>query len=146
MNGFETRLFINGEFVLGEGAVEHAYEPATGRPLADVQSASAEQIDEAVRAAHRADRGWSRTTPKQRSLALLTIADDIEKQAAALGAIESRNAGKPLRYVNGGDLATVVDVFRFYASAVRNMPAIASGNYRSPTVSSVTRRDPIGVV
>jgi aminobutyraldehyde dehydrogenase len=146
MNGFETRLFINGEFVPGEGAVEHAYEPATGRLLADVQSASAEQIDEAVRAALHAYRGWSRTTPKQRSLALLTIADAIEERAAALAAVESRNAGKPLRYVTGGELANVVDVFRFFASAVRNMPAVVSGNYRSPTLSSVTRRDPIGVV
>jgi aminobutyraldehyde dehydrogenase len=133
-------------FVDGHGAVETAYEPAKGIPYAEVASASAGQIDEAVRHAHKAYRTWSRTTPKERSRALLRIADSIEANAAALAEIESRNAGKPVRYVKGGEIANVADVFRFYASAVRNMPATAAGNYRSPERSSLMRRDPIGVI
>jgi len=146
MSGFETRLFINGKFVEGAGPGEPVFEPATGQPLADVKSASAEQIDAAVQHAHQAYKGWSRTTPKERSSALLAIADSVETRADVLAVIESRNAGKPFRYVEGGELANVADVFRFYATAVRNMPATASGHYRSSKMSSVMRRDPIGVV
>lgn len=146
MSGFETRLLINGDYVGGQGAVETVFEPAKGTVLAEVASASAEQVETAVRAAQKAFVGWSKTTPRERSAALLDIADGIEKAALTLGTIESRNAGKPLRYAQGGEIANVVDVFRFFASAVRNMPAPAAGNYRSATRTSLVRRDPIGVI
>lgn len=146
MTEFETRLFIAGDFVAGQGPVETVFEPALGSKLADVASASPEQVDLAVKSAQKAFATWSRTTPRERSAALLAIADAIESSAKTLGAIESRNAGKPLRYAQGGEIANVVDVFRFFASAVRNMPAPAAGNYRSATRTSLVRRDPIGVI
>ena len=146
MSALNTRLFINGAFEAGQGATEPAFEPAHARLLADVASADASQVDRAVHAAQTAFGAWGRTTPKERSRALLAIADGIERRAETLGAIESRNAGKPLRYVVGGEIANVVDVFRFYASAVRNVPATAAGNYRSASMTSIMRRDPIGVI
>mgnify|MGYP000076244804 FL=1 len=146
MSELDTRLFINGEFVAGQGKAETAFEPALGKPLAEVASASDAQIDQAVQAADSAYRSWAKTTPRERSAALLAIADGIERQADALAAVESRNAGKPLRFVKGGELANVADVFRFYGTAVRNMPAPAAGNYRSAARTSLVRRDPIGVI
>ncbi|AJY44820.1 aminobutyraldehyde dehydrogenase [Martelella endophytica] len=145
MENFETRLFIDGRFEAGEGAAETAYEPATGKALAQVASASAGQINRAVEAADRARRGWGVTTPKERARALNAIADRIEGNAE-LAKIESVNAGKPLRFVLAGELANVADVFRFFASAVRNMPATAAGHYRSASMVSVMRRDPVGVI
>lgn len=146
MTAFETRLFIDGDFVAGDGAGEAVFEPALGTRLAEVASASADQVDRAVRSAQKAFASWSKTTPRERSFALLTIADKIEAAAEILGTIESRNAGKPLRYARGGEIANVVDVFRFFATAVRNMPAPAAGNYRSAKRMSLVRRDPIGVI
>lgn len=146
MTQFDTRLLIGDAFVSGEGAVETAFEPALGVPLATVASASPAQVDDAVRAAHGAYKAWARQTPKQRSAALFRIAALIEERAPALAAIESRNAGKPLRYVRGGEIANVVDVFRFFGTAVRNMPATAAGNYRSDKFTSLMRRDPVGVI
>lgn len=146
MSALETRLFINGDFVAGTGPVETVYEPARGTVLAEVASASADQVEAALAAAHAAYKSWSRTTPRERSAALLALADGIEAQAERLASIESRNAGKPLRYVRGGEIGNVVDVFRFFATAVRNMPAPAAGNYRSAKRMSLVRRDPIGVV
>ncbi len=146
MSALETRLFINGDFVAGEGPVETVYEPARGTSLAEVASASADQVEAALAAAHAAYKSWSRTTPRERSAALLALADGIEAQVERLASIESRNAGKPLRYVRGGEIGNVVDVFRFFATAVRNMPAPAAGNYRSAQRMSLVRRDPIGVI
>lgn len=146
MSALETRLFINGDFVAGTGPVETVYEPARGTVLAEVASASADQVEAALAAAHAAYKSWSRTTPRERSTALLALADGIEAQGERLASIESRNAGKPLRYVRGGEIGNVVDVFRFFATAVRNMPAPAAGNYRSAKRMSLVRRDPIGVV
>jgi len=143
---FDTRLFINGEFAAGQGAPETAFEPALGTKLAEVASASRSQVDQAVQAAHVAYKDWSRRPPRERSAALFRIAQLIEDQAETLAAIESRNAGKPLRFVRGGELSNVADVFRFFGTAIRNMPATAAGNYRSPALTSMMRREAIGVV
>jgi aminobutyraldehyde dehydrogenase len=146
MTDFATHLFIDGQFVDGQGPAETAYEPALGKSLADVPSASLDQVDQAVRAANGAYKDWAKRPPKERSLALLRIADAIEVRVNQLAAIESRNAGKPLRFARGGELANVADVFRFFGTAVRNMPGPASGNYRSSKMTSLMRRDPVGVV
>ena len=146
MTSFETRLFVNGSFVAGDGPAEPAFDPARGTVLAEVASASAGQIDRAVETAQAAYAGWRRTTPKERSRALLTIADRIEAEAKSLAEVESLNTGKPRRYVEAGELMNVADVFRFFATAVRNVPGIAANGYRSAAMTSVLRRDPIGVV
>lgn len=146
MSAFGTHLFINGEFAAGEGQVETVYEPASGKPLVEVASASEGQVDLAVRAANGAYKDWSQRTPRERSAALLAIAAAIEARAVTLAEVESRNAGKPLRFVKAGELANVADVFRFFGTAVRNMPAPAAGNYRSSVLTSLVRRDPIGVI
>ena len=146
MNAFKTQLFISGTFVDGDGLVEVVHEPALGTPMAEVASASASQVDKAVKAAHGAYKDWARRTPRERSAALLAIATAIEARADTLAEIESRNAGKPLRFVKAGELANVADVFRYFGTAVRNMPAPAAGNYRSSSHTSLIRRDPVGVV
>jgi len=143
---YETRLFINGTYEAGQGATMPAYEPATGKVLADVASADAGQIERAVTAAYKAFGSWGQTTPKARSLALLRIADAIENQAEALADVEATNAGKPWRYVKAGELANVADVFRFFGTAVRNVPATSANGYRSSRHTSMMRRDPIGVI
>ncbi len=146
MSSLETRLFIDGEFVAGEGAEETAFDPARGTELARVASASEGQIDTAVQSAYRAFHRWRRTTPKERSRMLWAVADKIEENAARLAEVESLNAGKPRRFVEAGELANVADVFRFYATAVRNMPGVAADGYRAHTMTSMLRRDPLGVI
>lgn len=146
MSEFETRLFIGGAFVAGEGPSEPAREPARGTVLAEVPSASAEQVDLAVRTAHEAFAEWRRTTPKERSRMLWAIADAVEANADALARVESLNAGKPLRFVVAGELANVADVFRYFATAVRNIPGVAANGYRSDRMTSMLRRDPLGVI
>lgn len=146
MTTLETRLFINGAFVAGDGPADPAFDPARGTILAEVASASPGQVDRAVETAQTAFAAWRRTTPKERSRALLTIADRIEAEAASLAEAESLNTGKPRRFVEAGELMNVADVFRFFATAVRNVPGIAANGYRSAAMTSVLRRDPIGVV
>ena len=146
MSQFATRLLIGGDFVEGEGRIETAFDPAIGKPLMEVPSASLAQVDAAVRAANAAYKDWARRPPRERSAALLAIANAIEARAESLAQIESRNAGKPLRFVRAGELANVADVFRFFGTAVRNMPATAAGEYRGPGRTSLLRRDPVGVI
>ena len=140
-----TDLLINGAFVQGEGTLETVLNPATGEAIAEVPEASLSQIEEAVAAADAAFPKWAGTTPQERSLMLLKLADRIEAEAEAFAALESRNCGKPPARALGDELPAIVDCFRFFAGAVRAMPASAAGEYLRG-FTSMTRRDPIGVV
>ena len=63
----QTKLYINGEFISGEGRDETILDPAIGDVLTTVAEASAEQIDRAVAAASTAFAATGPVTPRQRS-------------------------------------------------------------------------------
>jgi aminobutyraldehyde dehydrogenase len=124
----QTQMFIDGKLVEGQGETEIILDPATGSEIARVPEASSVQVDEAVRAADRAFPAWSRTTPKERSLALLKLADRLEQRSEELARIESRNCGKPYGAALNDDLPAVVDVVRYFAGALRAMTGAIAGN------------------
>ncbi|MDT4810657.1 Gamma-aminobutyraldehyde dehydrogenase [compost metagenome] len=140
-----TELLIDGQLVIGEGLAEPIINPASGETLVTIAEASIEQMEAAVAAAHRAFAGWSRTTPAQRSAALLAIADAIEKRADQLSRLEALNCGKPLHLARQDDIPATADVFRFFAGAVRCQQGQLAGEY-VPGHTSLVRRDPVGVV
>jgi len=90
----QTKLFIYGEFISGEGPDQVILNPAAGEALASVSEASLEQINRAVRAATVAFDAWSDTTPADRSGMLLKLANRVEENAADLARLESLNCGK----------------------------------------------------
>lgn len=141
----QTQLLINGVFVTGEGTEETVVNPATGATIAAVPEASLSQIEEAVAAADAAFPKWARTTPQERSLMLLKLADLLEREAQAFAELESLNTGKPPARALGDELPAIVDCFRFFAGAARCVPALAAGEYL-PGLTSMIRRDPVGVV
>ena len=141
----ESNQLINGKFVAGEGAEEDIVNPATGQRVAGVREASAAQVDAAVAAARAAFKSWGQTTPQERSLALLKLADRIEQDAAAFAELESLNCGKPRVRVLNDEMPAIVDCFRFFAGAARCLPGSNTDEYL-PGHTSMLRRDPIGVV
>jgi aminobutyraldehyde dehydrogenase len=138
-------LLIDGKLVKGEGPEEAVLDPATGKQIAGVPEASATQVDAAVTAAARAFDSWSTTTPAERSLMLLKVADRIERDGVDFAALESHNCGKPLARAQADEVPAIVDVFRFFAGAARCLPGSAAGEYM-PNNTSMIRRDPVGVV
>ncbi|HEY7759540.1 MAG TPA: gamma-aminobutyraldehyde dehydrogenase [Burkholderiales bacterium] len=140
-----TELLINGKFIRGQGAEESIVNPATGAQLAKVAEASPQQVDEAVRAAQAAYANWGQSTPQERSLLLLKLAERIEQEAAAFAKLESLNCGKPRARVLNDELPAIVDCFRYFAAAARCLPGSNTDEYL-PNHTSMIRRDPIGVV
>ncbi len=98
-----------------------------------------------MRAAAEAFPGWRDTTPAERQLALLKIADAIEARAEEFVAVESRNTGKPLALAATDEVPPCVDQFRFFAGAARILQGTSAGEYMAGHTSWV-RREPIGVV
>ena len=140
-----TKLLIGGRLITGEGAAEAVLDAATGAEIASVPGASLSQVEEAVRAAEAAFPVWSRTAPKDRSAALLQIAEAIEADADGYAALESRNTGKPLPAARNDEMPSIVDVFRFFAGICRSPAGLAAAEYL-PGHTSLIRRDPVGVV
>ena len=141
----DTAMLIGSRFEAGTETEEQVLNPRTGKLIEAIPEASAAQIDAAVDAAEAAFKSWSRTTPGQRSGYLLQIAAAIEADAAGFAALEALNCGKPINAVLNDEIPAIVDCWRFFAGAVRNMSATVAGEYL-PGHTSMIRRDPIGIV
>lgn len=142
---FSSRHLIDGQLIDGDGTLQDIVNPASGEIVARIGETSATQVAEAVDAAQRAFPAWARTTPSQRAIILLRIADAIEREAASLAQLEAINCGKPLYQALNDDLPAAVDVFRFFAGAVRCQQGQLAGEYLDGHTSMI-RRDPLGVV
>ena len=137
--------FIGGDFVdAAEGKTAEVINPANDQVIANVPASSQEDVDRAVNAAEKAFETWKQTTPQDRSLLLLKIADALEAKADELGRLESANAGKPVGAAID-EMHTSVDLFRFFAGAARVMDGLAANEFMAGH-TSIIRRDPIGVV
>src|SRR6516165_9697062 len=62
-----------------------------------------------------------RTTPSERSLALIRIADALEARAEDLVRAESENTGKPFQLTMDEEIPPMVDQIRFFAGAARHL-------------------------
>jgi 1-pyrroline dehydrogenase len=136
---------IGGEWVdAASGETMEVLNPATGETIAEVPSASAEDVDRAVQAAKRALPEWLETTPGERAELLLKLADAIDEHADELAELESRNVGKPLSYAKD-EMPVCSDNIRFFAGAARVLEGRSAGEYMRG-YTSFLRREPIGVV
>ncbi|MFL5757045.1 MAG: gamma-aminobutyraldehyde dehydrogenase [Chloroflexota bacterium] len=137
--------FIGGEFVdAASGETLEVENPATGEVVAQTPASGSEDVDRAANAAASAFETWRQTTPQDRSLMLLKIADALESRAEEFGRLESQNAGKPVQAAID-EMAVSVDLFRFFAGACRVMEGKAVNEYLAGHTSLI-RRDPVGVV
>jgi betaine-aldehyde dehydrogenase len=138
--------FIDGRFVdPAEGQTEPVLNPATGEGIAEAPLSTAEDVERAVAAARRAFPKWSVTTPGERALALLKLADAIEEHSDELSELESDNAGKPIAAFREDEIPFMVDNLRFFAGAARTLEGRSAGEYLSG-YTSIIRREPVGVV
>ena len=138
--------FIDGAFVDPvEGQTEPVLDPSTGEAIAEAPLSTGEDVNRAVHAARAAFDGWATTTPGERALALLRLADKIEEHGDELAELESANAGKPISAFKEDEMPFLVDNLRFFAGAGRCLEGRSSGEYMDG-YTSIIRREAIGVV
>jgi betaine-aldehyde dehydrogenase len=141
-------LFINGEWVDSEnGETFEVVNPATEEVMARAASATAGDVDRAVRAARSAFESgvWSEVSAGERSAALNKLADKLEEATNELAELESQNAGKPIKLARDSDIWFLVDNIRYFAGAARHWEGRGAGEYDGAHMSMV-RREPVGVV
>jgi aldehyde dehydrogenase (NAD+) len=141
------RLVIGGERPeAADGRTFTTVDPSTGRAIAEVPHAGAEDVDRAVRSARAAfdDGRWSGLTPSQRTVGMLTLADLIERHADELAELESLDNGKPVKLARVVDVRLAIEHFRYFAG----WPTKIAGETLPvswPDALCYTRKEPVGV-
>ncbi|MEJ7876161.1 MAG: aldehyde dehydrogenase family protein, partial [Solirubrobacterales bacterium] len=91
-----TGLLIGGERVGGEGEVIRVENPYSEAIIAEIRSASPEQVDAAVAAARNGFRVWEFTPATERAEMLHEVASRLRSQTDDLAALMTSEGGKPL--------------------------------------------------
>jgi betaine-aldehyde dehydrogenase len=139
------RNFVNGKYAdTRDGRLSDVLDPSTGEVYAQAPVSGPEDVDEALRAAAAAFGGWRDSTPAERSLALLRIADAVESRADEIVEAETQNTGKPVALTMSEEIPPSVDQIRFFAAAARVLEGRSSGEYMRDHTSMI-RREPVGV-
>jgi aldehyde dehydrogenase len=112
--------WIGGERVAPvKGQYFENVSPVTGTPFCEVARSTAEDVELALDAAHKAAPEWGRTSATERSNVLLRIADRMEADLEQLAVAETWENGKPVRETLAADLPLAIDHFRYFAGALR---------------------------
>jgi acyl-CoA reductase-like NAD-dependent aldehyde dehydrogenase len=148
-----TQLFIGGSFVdAASGATFATIDPATGETIAQVAAAGAEDVERAVGAARLAFEAgpWPKASARERARILRSLAAELRAHAGELAALESRDAGKPVRETALRDVPRAAENCEFFASALEQRESEAFFD-RKPflggdrEIVSLVRYEPLGV-
>ena len=141
-------MFVNGKWMDSSGEKKiSVVNPATGVSIAEVPSATPDDVAQATEAAKESFIAgtWSRISPGERANVLLKVAALIEERIPELAKLETQITGKSIKQTSGYDLPYTVDNIRFIAGASRMLEGKAMGEYVQEGTSAI-RREPIGVI
>jgi aldehyde dehydrogenase len=112
--------YIGGKWVAPvKGQSFQNISPIDGNVICTIARSTAEDVELALDAAHAAREAWANTSPAERSLVLLRIADRIEQKLDLLAMVETIDNGKPIRETKAADVPLGADHFRYFAGALR---------------------------
>ncbi len=151
--GHDHGLFIDGDWRAAKGTERlDVFDPSTGEPIASVANASPDDVDHAVRAAHKAFESgvWSGIAPAERERLLLKFADLVEANAEELAQIETLNQGKSINISRFVDVGGAPAYMRYVAGLTTKITGetfdVSIGAIPGARFTASTRREPIGVV
>ena len=112
--------FIGGKWVApAKGQYFTNVSPINGQPLCEIARSTAEDIEKALDAAHKAKDAWGKTAPAERAGILNKIADRMEENLRVLALSETLDNGKPIRETTAADIPLAIDHFRYFAGCIR---------------------------
>jgi aldehyde dehydrogenase (NAD+) len=140
-------LYIDGKFVEpAAGKYFDSYNPFTGKVWAQVAQGDAEDVDRAVKVAHRAfsEGPWSQMTPSQRGLQMHKLGDLVARDAKKLAELEVRDNGKLIAEMQA-QLNYVPNWYYYFGGLADKIqgaviPLDKKGYF------NFTRHEPVGVV
>jgi aldehyde dehydrogenase (NAD+) len=128
-----------------DGATYPTINPFTGEPWALVPEGGTADVDRAVAAARQALSGpWGTMSATERGRLMFRLADILERDAAELGAVETRDNGKLLREM-AGQAAGLAAWYRYFAGLADKIHGDTINADRTD-FHIYTRHEPVGVV
>ena len=119
------------------------FDPAMGKPFAEVARGDASDVDAAIAAAQHAFPGWSALPNSERARWLEKLADALEARLEDFAHAESRDGGKPIRLAREVEIPRAVSNLRFFAHAATQF---SSESHHGQAGLNYTLRQPLGVV
>jgi acyl-CoA reductase-like NAD-dependent aldehyde dehydrogenase len=141
------QLLIGGERLdAADGATFATLDPSTGREIAIVAQAGAEDVERAVRAAREAlESGpWGTMPASGREQLMHALAQAVEDHEQELAELESLDNGKPVGLAKYVDVRGAAAHLRYFAG----WPTKIEGGVlpvTAPNMLCYTRREPVGV-
>ncbi|MGI9659049.1 MAG: CoA-acylating methylmalonate-semialdehyde dehydrogenase [Gaiellaceae bacterium] len=143
--GADIQHFIAGEsFAGGSGRLGDVYNPATGEVQAQCAYGSAEDVDEAVRAATLAGKEWAKTSIARRLEVMFAFRNEFIESRDELARLIGLEHGKTLGDAQG-ELQRAVEAIEFACS----MPHMIKGEYSlniGGDIDNFSVNQPLGVV
>lgn len=144
--------FIDGAWVVPEGARTEVLNPATGQAISSVADIDTDLLDRAVQSAQAAykSRVWADLRPADRERILLRFADLVEANGEELAQLETLSQGKSINISRMLDVGATVEFMRYMAGWATKIEG-QSLNVSIPLppgakFTAYTRREPLGVV
>ncbi len=141
------RMLIDGAWVdSGDGNTFDSINPATGKAWATVAAATADDVDRAVQAAHRAFTSgpWATMLPTQRGRLLRNLAGLLAERSEDLGRTECIDTGKMFKETRW-QARYIAEFFHFYAGLADKVTGETLPIDRHDMLT-ITTREPLGVV
>lgn len=113
-----TQHFINGRHVAGRtGETMTVLAPATGEEFTRIACGTADDIDDAVKAAQAAYEGaWGKLTAAERGRLISKLALKVQDHFDELARSEAQDTGKPMAQARA-DIEATARYFEFYGGA-----------------------------
>ena len=139
----QQTLYIGGRFVdARSGDTFETLNPATGRPICEVQIAGAEDVEHAVRTALDGFARWSAMTGAERGRILNRAALLLRERNDELARLEVLDTGKPLQEALAVDVLSGADAIEYYAGLAAGLHG---QHFDLGGSFAYTRREPLGV-
>ncbi len=126
---FKSRYgnFIDGKWIPPvKGQYFENVSPVDGKVFCEIPRSTAEDIELALDAAHKARAEWGKVSPAARAVILNKIADRIEQNLELLALAETWDNGKPIRESLAADIPLAIDHFRYFAGCIRSQEGTLS--------------------
>ena len=95
-------IYVNGEWRdSSDKSVIDVIDPATGKVLAQVANATAQDGQDALAAAHNAQAAWAKTSPRSRAEILRKAFDKVTEMADEFAILMALEMGKPVAEARG---------------------------------------------
>lgn len=119
--------------------------PATQETVKEYRDISDADLTAAIDRAHSAQRSWKTVPIAERAAIIAKVADLHEARAEELGAIITREMGKPISSAIG-EAKFTASIYRYYADIAESLLADEPIELRGGSGTAVIRRTPVGAI